>query len=156
MKHLSGEEIALRDMARHGLGNGCADLFIPELDKYVVMFPDKTGAYIISKNIGYTHIDKHMGFCKSLWDSKPIGEFLSEGKIYSQTANKYYQVALLKRENGRCYGIQKKYLRYRKSQAYQAIFYDPGKRWFWFMDLNTFTPYMVVCACQCKEEFYFD
>lgn len=156
MKHLSGEEIALRDMARHGLGNGCADLFIPELDQYVVMFPDKTGAYIISKNIGYTHIDKHMGFYKSLCDSKPIGGFLSEGKMYSQTANKYYQIALLKRENGRCYGIQKKHLKYRKSQEYQAIYYDPGRRWFWFMDLDTFTPYMVVCACQCKEEFYFD
>ena len=120
------------------------------------MFPDKTGAYIISKEIDYKAIDKHMGFYKSLRDSKPIGGFLGVGKIYSPTANKYYQIALLKRENGRCYGIQKKYLKYRKSQEYQAIYYDPGRRWCWFMDLETFTPYMVICACQCKEEFYFD
>lgn len=154
MRHLSGEEIALRDMARHGLT--VADLFITEMDQYAVMFPDKTGAYIVSKQLTYKAIDKHMGFYKSICDSKPIGGFLSVGKMYSHTANKYYQIAVLKRENGRCYGIQKKFLKYRKSEDYQAIYYDPGRRWYWFVDTETFTPYMVVCGCQCMEEFYYD
>lgn len=152
-RSLTTDDIVKREIEKTGKQQ--ADYFIPELDMYCYIRLDGLGAMLTHDGEEYEQIDRKMHFYKSLCDSAPVDKFIGQAWIpvikkredgKTVTESRFMIEVVEEGSNNLRLGIQHKFLTSFKRSANHAIYFDRNRLWFWFLDLETMDPYMIICG----------